>query len=470
MKRREFLVLSSAAAAAILLGGCDTSLSQTGESGLQKALHIPPMLEGIDIDGVLHYNLSIEENLHVFFEGTQSRTFGVNGSYLGPTLRMTNGSEVSVNYTNKLKEATTMHGHGMHLPASMDGGVHQIIEPNSSWSARYRVKQKACTNWYHPHIMGKTAEHVYKGIAGMIIIDDEQSRALDLPNTYGVDDIPLILQDRFFDANGELDYSPNRMQIMHGYHGDIFVVNGVVNPYVEVEAKEIRFRLLNGSNSTVYEIGFNDGRRFKQIATDNAFLESPVTLQRVRLSPGERAEIVVDFSNDSSNELLLQEFRQNKTFVSVHVVKAHSTRTYVPDVLTELEKYRLDDALVTRHFKLSGQMGRFFINGVSMDKNIINEEVPLNQIERWNVTNAMNVEHNFHLHATHFLILERDGSSANVPENEKGYKDTVFLAPNESVTFIVKMTDYTDASNPYMYHCHFLEHEDAGMMGQFIVI
>ncbi len=470
MKRREFLVLSSAAAIALMVQGCGGTSSQVIQNTSQSRLHIPPLLSGVLRDGVLHYDLTIEENIHVFFEGTTTKTFGINGSFLGPTLQVRNGTTVSMNYTNKLKEATTMHGHGMHVPAIMDGGVHQVIEPDMTWSATYTVKQKACTNWYHAHFMGKTAEHVYKGLAGMIIVEDEQSAALELPKIYGVDDIPLILQDRFFDADFEFDYSPNMMEVMHGYHGDVFLVNGVVNPYVEAEAKEIRFRILNGSNSTVYDLGFDDGRSFKQIATDNAFLESPVTLTQLLLSPGERAEIIVNFDNEVGKNIVLREFRQNKTFLTLRIINVKSQTTQLPEILTRLERYSVDDAVHKREFRLSGRRGRFFINGVAMDKERIDEEIPLNRIEVWEVINEMNVHHNFHIHATHFFIVERNGSTENVADNEKGYKDTVFLAPNERVKFIVKMTDYTDVSNPYMYHCHFLEHEDAGMMGQFVVL
>ncbi len=470
MQRRTFLQLSAITATA-LLGGCASS---TGNSSQEESFHtplaIPPLLEGQDNGGVMHYNLSIEEGSHSFFEGSNTSTYGINGDYLGPTLKLINTQSVSINYTNNLSEATTMHGHGMHLSAVMDGGVHQVIEAGASWSASYTVKQKACTNWYHPHLMGKTAEHVYKGLAGLIIIEDSESAALDLPKTYGSDDIPLVLQDRFFDSNKEFDYSPTQMQIMRGYNGDTFLVNGVVNPYIEVEAKEIRLRLLNGSNSTVYDLGFDDSRLFKQIATDNSFLESPVELTRVTLSPGERAEIVVDLSNQQETTLFLKDFAQNKSFLKISVTDLQSALTTTPDTLTSLEKFTPADALNAREFVLSGSMGNFYINGVAMNKNVINETVPLNQIEIWEVRNEMGVKHNFHIHATHFLLVERNGSNTNVAANEKGYKDTVFIPPNESVKLMVKMVDYADALNPYMYHCHFLEHEDAGMMGQFSVI
>jgi FtsP/CotA-like multicopper oxidase with cupredoxin domain len=128
------------------------------------------------------------------------------------------------------------------------------------------------------------------------------------------------------------------------------------------------------------------------------------------------------------------------------------------------------DAVNTRSFSLSGRAQNLTINGLSMNKNVINESIPLNAIEGWEINNMMGMDHNFHIHATHFQIIERNGSSATVAENEKGFKDTVFIPANESIKLIIKMIDYTDSKNPYMYHCHILEHEDLGMMGQFVVV
>jgi len=484
LRRREFLTLSLSAAAYLFcgcsrgdgdgmmsggMGSTSSDLANFSIPNFTDLLKVAPLLEGNNISGVLHFDLSVQKGSVNFFQESSTNTFGINGDFLGPTLKLKDGDNVSINYTNNLDEATTMHGHGMHLPANMDGGVHQVIESGGSWSAVYTVKQTACTNWYHPHLMGKTAEHVYKGLAGMMIIEDTQSVSLDLPKTYGVDDIPLVLQDRFFDANGEFKYSPSMMEVMRGYNGDIFLVNGGINPYVELPSKEVRLRVLNGSNSTVYTLGFDDGRSFKQIATDNSFLESPVSVSSVVLSPGERAEIVVDFTNESGKSLYFKELSQNKNFLKIEVVATQLQATLTPNTLTSLTKYTSQDAINSRTFSLSGSMGNFYINGVSMDKNVINERVPINQVEIWEVSNDMMVNHNFHIHGTHFFIAQRNGSSVNVVENEKGYKDTVLIPPNESVTLLVKMTDYADSVNPYMYHCHFLEHEDAGMMGQFVV-
>ena len=466
MRRRTFLSLSSITAFS-LLTGCEAK-ETTPILQKKSRLPIPALLKPTLKNGVQHYNLQVKEAQHTFFEGIKTDTYAINSTYLGPTLLMQNGDNVSINYTNHLREEITMHGHGMHVPPSMDGTAHQPFSPNTTWSAKYTVKQKACTNWYHPHTMDKTAEHVYMGLAGLIIIEDEESHTLDLPKRYGVDDIPLVLQDRNF-FNGQIDYSPSMMDIMHGYVGDTFIANGAVEPTLDVEAKEIRFRILNGSNSSVYTLAFSDARIFKQIATDNAFLEAPVEMRKLTLSPAERAEIVIDVSKDLGKTFELRELREQKTFLSINVTKKSGIKTVLPAKLTTLTKYHLKDAVRTRKFTLSGMMRNLNINGRSMNINYINERVPLNQIEIWEVKNDMMIDHNFHIHATHFMVLERNGKTSTVPDNEKGYKDVVYLPAHQSLKFIVKMIDYADNTVPYMYHCHYLEHEDAGMMGQFLV-
>jgi len=463
LNRRGFLQLSAAATASLLLANCK------GDTKFSSALLIPPLAEGKLINGVKHFDLSIQESSHSFFEGIQTDTYAVNGSYLGPTIRIADQDEVSLNFTNNLNGHTTMHGHGMHVPAVMDGGLHQIISPGNTWSARYKVNQRACTNWYHPHLKNFTAEQTYKGIAGLIIVDDEDSLSLDIPKTYGVDDIPLVLQDKRFDEFKQIDYSPTRTEIIRGYLSETTLVNGVIEPFVDVEAKEIRLRILNGSNSSLYKIGFEDSRNFKQIAVDNSFLNAPVTLNQITLSPGERAEIVIDLSNEKGNSLVLKDFARSLDFMQINVNKDPTSQTNTPDVLTDLPFYNPDEAVYTRVFKFEPGLK---INGKHMRMNRIDQVIPINQLEIWEVYNSTGMAHNFHLHATHFTILDRElkGNVTNVAENEKGYKDTVFIESKERVRLLVKMTDYTDEYSPYMFHCHYLEHEDAGMMGQFTVV
>ena len=492
MERRDFIKRGIGATAGLLWGTQSSASVNSGAmaaiqsyllSGREDGSHpgnphpapgelaIPPLLDPAPTNGVKHFTLSIQQSTKQFFEGIDTKTYGISADYLGPTLLMRRGEEVSINYTNHFSETTTMHGHGMHLPANMDGGPHQTIAPGATWRARFKVNQHACTNWYHPHYMGKTAEHVYQGLAGLIYIEDDETRNLNLPHRYAQDDIPLVVQDRRFDSNGQLDYSPSRQEIRRGYFGDTFLINGVISPYFNAEAGLLRMRLLNGSNARVYRFAFSDNRSFKIIAGDNSLLPAPVSVSEVTLSPGERAEIVVDLRNDYGSTVTLTDRASDKSLLTVRVNRRSSAA--IVSLPTHLSQSLLfpnaSDAVRTRRFTLDMAQMHMTINGKSMDMNRIDERVPLNQLEIWEVENTMNMNHNFHIHATHFTVLERDGSSANLAPHEKGYKDVIFMPPRSRVKLLVKMTDYKDSTYPYMYHCHILEHEDDGMMGQFLV-
>ncbi len=409
------------------------------------------------------FDMHIQESLHPFFEGELTRTYGINSSYLGETIVMKKGDKIKINYSNHLKEPTTMHGHGMHVPAKMDGGVHQVIAPFATWSAVYEVKQEAATNWYHPHLMGETARQVYQGLAGVIIIEDEQN----LPKEYGVDDIPLIIQERRF-INNQIDYSPSRMELMRGYRGGEMVVNGAIAPKFQATTRFLRLRLLNGSNASIFKLGFLNQKSFYLIGGDNSLLPNVSRLSSILLSPAERAEIVVDLQGLEGSSLYLFDKLSGKEVMKIEVASTLKKNIFDPNHLIWLEE--VPEPVKRRKFVFGMRRMRFTINGKSMDRNRIDEYIKLNEPEEWIVENPMRMAHNFHMHATHFRVIERNGSSANVRAWERGYKDTVFLAPGDRVKLRVVMRDFASATDPYMYHCHFLEHEDNGMMGQFVVI
>jgi FtsP/CotA-like multicopper oxidase with cupredoxin domain len=488
-KRRDFLKLSLVTATYLLVG-CEDRLKHgindnitTNKSGLiiNAPLSIPPLIDPeLDVNGVKQYNLSIQKSTHNFYKDSLTNTFGINQSYLGNTLLVKRDDKVSINYTNKLDEATTIHGHGMHVPASQDGGVHQRIEVGSTWSAKYTVNQRACTNWYHPHLMGKTAEHVYHGLAGLIIVEDDESKNLALPKKYGVNDIPLIVQDRTF-VNFQLDYNPDRRDIMMGYRGDVLLINGQVEPILKVKADTIRLRILNGSNASMYKFYFEDNRIFQQIATDNSFLEAPVSLISLTLSPSERAEIIVDLSSEAGKKLILKtkELINDTLYTALNIEVEIDTvgEIFLLTSLITHEDIDVKNVLRTRTFTLEGSGNRgnpiLTINNKEMDMARIDETLTLDELEIWKITNTMNMNHNFHIHATHFKPYKRYNSNNEeyaIASNEKGYKDCIHIPPLESVEILVKMIDYSDKDGKYMYHCHFLEHEDAGMMGQFVVV
>ena len=273
-------------------------------SGLtfENKLLIPNQLFGTVVDGRRQFHLTVAEGSREFLPGKQTPTAGVNGPFLGPTVRLRRGEDVDLIVQNNLDEITTMHWHGMHVPARMDGTPHQKIEPGALWTASFPVHQQAAPLWYHPHPHGSTGRQVYQGVAGYMWIDDDNSDALDLPKTYGVDDIPLVLQDRLFDNDGAFRFARNQGAVF----GNTMLINGTYNPFLQVESRRIRFRLLNGSNARIYYIGFDDNRAFHQIATDGGFLETPLQTNRVILAPGERAEILVDFSDGA--EVVLKSY------------------------------------------------------------------------------------------------------------------------------------------------------------------
>jgi len=484
MQRRQFLQISGAG---LLSQFASRSEAFTGSTGNFppvgfNTLPIPPLLTG----GTFH--LSLQSGQMEFLAGKKTPTYGINGNFLGPAIKVRNGDAVSLNVTNNLAEPTAIHWHGMHLPANMDGGPHQLIQPGASWNAMFNVKQQAATNWFHPHTLDQTGRQVYMGLAGLLIVEDANTDGLDLPKTWGEDDIPLIIQDRRFHTDGSFAYLSSMMDSYQGMYGNVFLVNGAVSPRASLPAKEVRLRLLNGSNARVYRLAFSDGRAFKQIATDNALLEAPVELSTLILSPGERAEIVVNCSADLGKNFILLDTLSRASLLMLSIDKVPAQITTTPKTLTTLNWLDPAKATRTRAFNLSmgmrmgmGMMGvgnasgsgaQFLINGASMNMARIDQTVPLNDIEIWEIRNVgmMGMTHSFHVHGTHFTILERNGKAANVRAYEKGYKDTVLLNSGEVVKIIIKMTDYiTGANAPYMYHCHILEHEDRGMMGQFIV-
>ena len=488
MKRRDFLfglfgvsVFASTAIYARGIMGAMMGLSfveefdsHTQNFSFKNQLKIPPQIFGEKIEDTIHFNLNIQKGISNFLPGKNTKTYGINGSYLGPTIRLKAGEKVSLNWHNNLDEKTTMHGHGMHVPPSMDGTPHQTILPKKSWSANYIVKQKACSNWYHPHTMGKTAEQVLMGLGGMILIDDKESLSLPLPKRYGIDDIPIIVQDRLFKRDGNFAYPKTMRTIMHGFRGNRFLINGTLAPYVEVEANLLRLRLLNASNARIYSFGIRGVKTFL-IAGDNSLLENAIRIQKVTLSPAERAEIIIDLKDMKGKKFYLRDYLSKTNLLEIRVTKDAKVLNQIPKNLTKLEPIQLNKVVNRRYFHLSMKgPGRLVINGEKMNLNKINEIVKRGEYEIWEIYNEpmgmMGMIHNFHMHGNHFRVISRNGNKRAVKPWERGYKDTVMIKPGESVEILVHHTDYSDSKIPYMYHCHILEHEDAGMMGQFTVI
>ncbi|WP_347310573.1 multicopper oxidase family protein [Defluviimonas sp. SAOS-178_SWC] len=426
------------------------------------------------------FDLAVAAGRHQFLDGVETATTGINSAFLGPILSARAGDALRMNVANGLREPMTLHWHGLHLPAAADGGPHQEIAPGAVWSPEFDLRQKAGTFWFHGHQHRKTAEHVWAGMAGVIRISDNEEDALPLPRTHGEDDFTLVLQDRRFDPAGQMPYDANMHDRMAGMQGDVMLVNGLASPVLDADAPRLRLRILNGANGSFYRLHFADDRVFHQIASDGGLLGAPVAMRDTVLSPGERAEFLLDLADGATAQLRAEAFGAEAPVMGsagireVMTFRPKAARASAPALPARLAEIAPPPKATgeTRSFMLSmsgmGMVGDFLINGRQYDHARIDFSVPLGAAETWIWENTTPMIHPIHIHDVQFRILDRNGRPP--APKEAGLKDTVLIGPGEKVTLRMRFDDYADPVHPYMYHCHILEHEDAGMMGQFTVV
>ncbi|WP_231385658.1 multicopper oxidase family protein [Thiomonas sp. FB-6] len=482
----------------------------------QRSLPIPPQLRGDRRDGVLHFALSAQAGASELVAGLRTPTWGYNGSMLGPALVVPRAQPVRVEVRNGLEQSTTLHWHGAIVPGASDGGPHSPIQAGGTQRVGFTLDQPGATLWFHPHPDTRTGAQAYAGLAGLLLVDDGVDRRLGLPHTWGVDDIPVIVQDRRIAADGTLLYMTSMHDLM-GMKGDRFLVNGCEQPYVSVPAQHVRLRLLNGSNARIYNFAFDDGRAFQVVASDAGLLARPAATRRLVLAPGERAEVVVDLSGDQGRQLVLQSRsaevvdalngspmdsdawdQSTIDLLQLRVGAPSGAQSGVPAKLAEIDPLAVAAARV-RRFTLQGmRMGSmmggprnvdrgapihsgpggmslgvggqnlFSINDQFMQMNRIDQRARLGGVEIWELRNEAHMAHPIHVHGVSYQVLSRDGASP--PEWERGHKDTVLVHRGETVRLAMRFTQRADEAHPYMYHCHILEHEGNGMMGQFTVL
>lgn len=455
----------------------------------QNSLKIPDTLAGPV------YHLDLHSDSVQFLPGKKTMTYGFNNnSYLGPTIILRKNTTADITVTNSIGDTTTLHWHGLHVSPENDGGPHSPILPGSKWHPVFQVMNKAATYWYHPHMHKETAKHAMKGAAGMIIIRDQEESSLALPRYYGVDDFPLIVQSQEFDSLNQINY--------RGMRDSFLLVNGQLNPYLNIPAQVVRFRVLNASQERNYNFGFTNNLSFYVIANDGGLLESPIKTTRIRLAPGERAEILVNTTGMEGKSFYLMSYASEIpmgvqggptmpmpnqdhlmdsplngiNFNILQLVVGNSTSNgiqSIPGSLTSYAVLKEADANYSRTIDFTADNdtvmdGPFYFNGKSFDMMRVDYNIPLDNIEVWTLRNLTMVAHPFHIHDVQFFILDRDGNMP--PKYERGYKDVVLVSPNETVRIIMKFEDFADTTTPYMFHCHILMHEDDGMMGQFMVV
>ena len=436
--------------------------------------------------------------------GDPAGLINLQRTYLGPIIRAHTGQKVRIRFTNDIADETIVHWHGLHVPADMDGHPRFVIPKGDSYVYEFEVRNRAGTYWYHPHPHGLTGPQVYGGLAGLFLVSDDEEKDAGLPS--GIYDIPLVIQDRAFDNDNQLIYiSGHPMERMNGFLGDWIMVNGQPDFSLPVATRAYRMRLLNGSNSRIYKLAWQDGRPLTIIGTDGGLLEKPVQRRYVMLGPGERLELWADFSNyPAGSELFLVSLPFNAgavgggrmgrrimgpvaglpngagfTILRVKVRRREKETLSLPQRLSTINRYRNTDAVnrdYPRKFHLVMRHMAWTINGRTfrMQEVANDEKVRLNTLELWEFINqgggmgmmgSMDMPHPMHLHGMQFQVLERGGVRHEGYVDE-GWKDTVLLMPGERVRLLVRFSDYPGL---FLYHCHNLEHEDMGMMRNYLV-
>jgi len=427
-------------------------------------------------------------------------------SYLGPIIRAKKGQRIRIHFHNKLRAKSIIHWHGLHVPADMDGHPRMAVAPGGQYTYEFQIQDRAGTYWYHPHPHGRTGYQVYGGMAGLLLVSDKSEKELNLPA--GPYDVPLVIQDRTFSLDNQLVYLPGgMMNQMTGMMGNTILVNGINNFRLDVSTRAYRLRILNGSNARIYNLAWSDGTPFTILGTDGGFLSKPVKKPSVMFGPGERLDVWADFSKYAVGDRLSivsrtfddgitgmmggghmgrsmmggnQELPNGAPFdiLQVRVAEHKSKSSNLPQRLTEEESINSKPVLNTdnpRRFELSMFHMHGLINGRSFIMNDVadDEIVEGGTSEIWDFINAtqrmgmmgMQIPHPMHLHGAHFQVLKRSGASSDGFFDE-GWKDTVLLMPGQRISLQVRF-----GINPglFLYHCHNLEHGDAGMMRNYYI-
>ncbi|MDX2199482.1 MAG: multicopper oxidase domain-containing protein [Phycisphaerae bacterium] len=494
------------------------------DSSFEPTLDLRLRARGTDtqiFEGATTRTLGYEPEL---ITGDPTRVTSIAGSYLGPIIRARTGDRLRIRLQNDLNEPTIIHWHGLRVPAIQDGHPSTAVGSGGEFVYEFEVRDRAGTYWFHPHAHGTTASQVYRGLAGLLLVSDDEEASAGLPT--GDNDIPLIIQDRSFGGDNQLVYPPHSGEMMDGFLGDQVLVNGRPSFRLSVATQVYRLRLVNGSNSRTYKLAWSDGTSLIVIATDGGLLEAPIERQYVTLGPGERVELWADFSGRSvGTELSLKSLPfsgadigmdsmipqgphhgrpggtkfpaeteqavlgrssgEPLTVMTVDVSRSLPETLSRPAALSNLASYRIEDAINAdspRQFAVtvgmamgsSGMGMRWGFDGRQFSETnvALDEIIPFNKLEVWefvNQTSPMAMNHPIHVHGTQFRVIERNVAAGyasgweSVREGyvDEGWKDTVLLMPGERVRLLIRFQDF---AGTYVYHCHNLEHSDGGMM------
>lgn len=431
-----------------------------------KPLNIPEILKPDQETATdMYYTIVAQTGEVQLMPGEKTKTWGYNAPLLGKTVVFKKGKTIHLHLVNHLPEVTTFHWHGLAIPGPIeDGGCHAPVYPGESRDVAFKIDQPAAFVWLHAHPCPSTAEQVWHGLAAGAIVQDDHESSLPLPRNYGVDDIPVILQDRRFHENNQWnyreDYDPD------GVAGPTPMINGTINPYFDVTTQKVRLRFLDGANRREFRLHFSDDLEFTQIAGDLSLLPHPVKMTKLLITCAERQEIIVDFGKYKPGDVVTL-YSDDVPLLRFRIHEFQPDTTVLPETLFETPDPAVDKDLPVHHVTLDGMDEAVAMNGKKFKMDRIDYKMPMGKVQLWDICNtnsAPGMIHPYHMHGTAFKVVSRNGH-APYP-NELGLKDTVAINPGEHV--VIKV--WFHVSGVFMYHCHIIEHEDGGMMAQLQVI
>jgi FtsP/CotA-like multicopper oxidase with cupredoxin domain len=529
LKRREFLL--SALATALLARCAPQERSPAEQAPNPSAPNAPdvsielravkddiPILPG-KTTAVWRYRAKV-------LKGDAAAATELTDSYIGPVIRARRGQNVRIELVNELPESTVIHWHGLRVPDTMDGHPRFAIAPGQRYVYEFPVINRAGTYWFHPHPHGRTGKQVYAGLAGMFIVSDDEEESFGLPD--GPWDLPIVIQDRTLDHDNQFVYLAadgsggmmgrgmmgggmrnmgSMMTSMMGFFGDRILINGHLDEEMSVERRPYRLRLLNGSNSRIYKLAWNDDSELTVIGNDGGLLEKPLQRRYVMLAPGERVDLWEDFGRlPAGAELRLQSLAfkgggmeggmmggammqssalPNGSPFPVVTLRVSGARTtgVLPKSFTVIPAPREQDAINApspRVFNITMDMMTWSINGRRFEMEAVSRDeiVKLGTQEIWEFRNDTSggmmgtMAHSMHVHGLQFQVIGRSvtrelaSARDSVAEGyvDSGWKDTVLVMPGERIRLLLGFRDYAGL---FLYHCHMLEHEDTGLMRNY---
>jgi bilirubin oxidase len=435
-----------------------------------RSLVDPPVLRNLSRhSGTVEVALTASPTRLALAPGKVTDAYAFNGSVPGPTLELYEGDRVVVHFRNELPEATTIHWHGLHIPAVMDGSPLHPVAPGASYDYVFRIKPgSAGTYWYHPHPDVRSGYQIAKGLYGAVVV-----RARDDP-LRAIPEHLLILSDNRFRADGSVDFAEpqsaqGQIDEVNGREGDVLFVNGQLSPTVSLRSGEVqRWRVINVSAARVYRLALA-GHTLLHVGSDGGLFERPVEVREIDVANSERVELLVRGTGAPGERAALQTLpydryvpqtrpRDWKVARDLLTVAYSTDAPVVPPVVPSSLRHivPLDSAAATGTQVIVLSQG--LINGRTMDMHRVDVHAPLGALEIWQIENVVGMDHPFHLHGFQFQVLERGGKA----EPFRSWKDVVNVRKHESVRLIVR---YDDFPGMWMFHCHILDHEDHGMMG-----